>query len=151
MNGDHSLYFQKQGLEVRAIDVSHNMVDLAKQKGIDAQVMDMRNMNFPDSSFDGIWAVASLLHVPKKEAPAVVYSFDKLLDKNGVIYAVVMEGEGERVVVSEKKSDIKRFFAFWSEQEFKDLLGKHFEQINFEKRKPRASTYLHYIGRKKST
>ena len=48
------------------------MIRLCKQKGLNAQIGDLENLPFDDNSFDGIWACASLLHMPKSNLPKVL-------------------------------------------------------------------------------
>lgn len=50
--GRDSLYFQKNGLNVTAIDFSEEMVRLCRNKGLQAQVMDFYRLDFPQGSFD---------------------------------------------------------------------------------------------------
>src|SRR3989344_4666039 len=126
--GDHALFFQQQGLQVTAIDLSSAMVRLALQKGVDARVMDLENLLFPNNSFDGIWAVTSLLHVPKNSLPAVIKQLHALLRERGVLYVCVKEGVGERMVVKDGEGD--RFFAFWQREELLSLF-ENFERLVF--------------------
>ena len=50
--GRDTKFFQDQGFETVCIDLSPVMVELCKQKGLIAFVMDMGDINFPDGSFD---------------------------------------------------------------------------------------------------
>ena len=71
-SGDHSLYFKKRGLDVVSVDLSKEMINLCKEKGLNALVMDIEDLDFKDKSFDGIWAVTSLLHVQKSKLGKVI-------------------------------------------------------------------------------
>jgi SAM-dependent methyltransferase len=46
--------------------------------------------------FDGIWACASLLHVPPVELPDVMQRLHRALKPGGVLYASFKYGRGER-------------------------------------------------------
>ncbi len=46
--------------------------------------------------FDGIWACASLLHVPLADLPDVFQRLDRALKPGGVLYASWKSGQGER-------------------------------------------------------
>ncbi len=51
--GSHSLYLQKKGLEVTALDISPGAIEVCRQRGIsNAVIADIRNYN--DSKFDTI-------------------------------------------------------------------------------------------------
>ena len=49
------------------------------------------------SFYDGIWACASLLHVPESELPATIGRLWSALKHNGVLYLSFKEGNGERI------------------------------------------------------
>lgn len=52
------------GADVVAIDLSPRMVELARQRGVDAQVADVQSLPFEDGSFDVAVAAWMLYHVP---------------------------------------------------------------------------------------
>jgi len=66
-------FFQDHGLEkVVCIDVSPEMVKLCQKKGMTSYVMDFGALEFPASSFDAVYALKCLLHLPKIELPSVL-------------------------------------------------------------------------------
>ena len=63
--GDLTERFVKEvGAEVKAIDLSTRMVELARARGIDAQVADAEQLPFADGEFDCVFAGWVLYHVP---------------------------------------------------------------------------------------
>lgn len=97
-SGRDSLYFVNKGYTVYAIDPSESFCDHARQLGIENVFqMTAQEMTFEDQ-FDGIWACASLLHVPYCELPKVFKLCKKALKKDGILYASFKIGdyEGER-------------------------------------------------------
>lgn len=52
------------GASVAAIDISPRMVELARGRGVDAQLGDVQELPFPDASFDCAVAAWMLYHVP---------------------------------------------------------------------------------------
>jgi SAM-dependent methyltransferase len=63
--GDLTLRFvQELGADVKAIDISERMVELAGALGIDAQVADAEHLPFGDGEFDCVFAGWVLYHVP---------------------------------------------------------------------------------------
>ena len=52
------------GAEVTMLDVSPRMVELARERGVDARVGDVQELPFDDGSFDCAVAAWMLFHVP---------------------------------------------------------------------------------------
>ena len=57
-DGRDALYFAEQGLAVTAIDFSEEAIRRLKSENpsIHASVMDIRHLDFPDASFDAVYA-----------------------------------------------------------------------------------------------
>ena len=77
--GRDSLYFQQKGLQVVSVDLSEEMVRLCKEKGLEARCMDFYHLDFESGSFDAVFALNCLLHVPKAQLDAV-------LERTGRLY-----------------------------------------------------------------
>jgi len=150
-SGDHALYFKKQGLHVKCIDISEKMIELCKRKGLDAQVMDIENLKFDDNSFDGIWAVTSLLHVPKKKISKVIDKLSRILKPQGPFYVCVKEGTSEGMVVDGNDPTTKRFFAYWQKNEFLEIFNKHFTLVKFWRIKVKDRIFLQAFFRNKKS
>jgi len=52
------------GAEVVAVDLSQRMVDLARERGVDARLGDVQGLEFDDGGFDVVVAAWMLYHVP---------------------------------------------------------------------------------------
>ena len=121
--GRDAKYFSEQGLDVTGIDLTSNFVKMASKNVPNATFkhMDMRNLDFPENTFDGIWGCASFLHVPKKDAKNTLLGFKKILKPSGLIYLSVKQGDDEKFVEKGEYKGRTKFFAFYSETEFKNL------------------------------
>ncbi|MGO8929969.1 MAG: class I SAM-dependent methyltransferase [Limisphaerales bacterium] len=113
--GRNAAAFRSHGYRVTAIDASPAMVQLAKRSGIDARVMTFQQMTF-NEEFDGIWASASVLHVPHAEISEVLNRFARALKPQGILYVSLKEGQSERV------AEDGRFFSYFTLNEFSDSL-----------------------------
>ncbi|MFH1710942.1 MAG: class I SAM-dependent methyltransferase [Nanoarchaeota archaeon] len=146
-SGDHSDYFVKQGLNVTCIDISEEMINLCKEKKLNARVMDIENLSFDDKVFDGVWAVTSLLHVPKLNLSAVIDKLHQILRDKGILYVCVKEGKGEGLI-KDKGFDSQRFFSFWEKEELLGLFGKKFSLIESGKARLGHTDFLQFFFRK---
>lgn len=99
-SGRDSVFFANQGFEVVAIDGSQNVIDLAKQTDtrIDWQCLRFHEIAKQSwqNQFTGIWACASLLHVPFDDLPKILNDLLSCLRPTGILYASFKYGNGER-------------------------------------------------------
>jgi SAM-dependent methyltransferase len=116
-SGRDSLYFIKHGYKVMSIDASEEMVRLSsKLTGQQTLLMKFEDIDFKDE-FDGIWACASLLHVPKMEIKGVMTRLAQALKENGIFYGSFKYGEGE-----EFRGE--RLFNFYDENSLRALISE---------------------------
>ena len=95
-SGRDSKAFKDRGFVVTAIDASENMANHASQL-LEQPVNFVRLQDVAFiSEFDGIWASASLLHVPRLELDDVLLLLIRALKPNGVCFLSFKEGDGER-------------------------------------------------------
>lgn len=99
-SGRDSVFFANQGFDVTAIDGSQNLIELAKQTtpNIDWQCLTFDEIKNQDwqNQFTGIWACASLLHLPFNDLPMVINDLIRLLKPNGIFYVSFKYGDSER-------------------------------------------------------
>lgn len=97
-SGRDTKYFLSQGYHVEAIDGSLELCKLASQY----TGTKVRHMLFQELSainkYDGIWACASILHLPWSELAGVMRKMQASLKANGIIYTSFKYGtfSGER-------------------------------------------------------
>ncbi|MBI2547919.1 class I SAM-dependent methyltransferase [Candidatus Woesearchaeota archaeon] len=117
--------FLKRGFVVDGIDYSKKTIEECKKKlqgaypSVQLWVRDMRETNLPSAQYDGIWACASLLHLPKNDVARALTEWKRLLKKDGLLFVSVKEGKGE-MMLPDKIG--KRFFSFFTIDELKELL-----------------------------
>lgn len=92
--------------------------------GIDfSPKMDMRKLEFADNTFDGIWASASLLHIPKKQIGIVMSELKRVLKPEGVMFIGLKEGKGEKIETTDYC--VPRFFAYYTKKEIESILNNY--------------------------
>ena len=97
-SGRDTKYFLEAGMKVDAIDGSEEMCRIASEyTGIKVQQMLFQELDAHDQ-YDGIWACASILHLPKNDLKIVLQKMATALKKHGFIYTSFKYGEfeGER-------------------------------------------------------
>ncbi len=124
-SGRDSLYFKQHGYDIVSFDASEKLVEVGS-KLIKKPVL---RLSFDEISFekefDGVWASASLLHIPKKRILPILEKLKKSLQKNGIFYVSCKYGEGERSING-------RFFSYYNEE----TLEKIFNELGgFKKKK----------------
>ena len=95
--GRDAAIFLKLGYQVEAFDASPKLVKIAKEvSGIYVHLSTFLNYT-SELPYAGIWACASLLHVPPRNLPATLKHLGELLEPNGVMYVSFKYGEDETI------------------------------------------------------
>jgi len=118
--------FVKNGFDYTGIDASSGMLEVASKrvpKGKFIQ-MDFLKTSFPNKTFDGFWAAASFLHIPKSDLPDVLQEAKRITKTGGIGFISVKEKtEMDEGLIEEKKyGGISRYFSFYTQNEFKDTI-----------------------------
>jgi ubiquinone/menaquinone biosynthesis C-methylase UbiE len=66
--------------------------------------MDMRALGFKSESFDGIWACAAIMHVPKAQTGITLAELYRVPIRLGPMYVRVRKGDGDKLVTGEYSS-----------------------------------------------
>lgn len=95
-SGRDSKHFIEKGYTVTAFDASETMCECAsKLTGQKVRTLTFQAMDYQEC-FDGIWACASLIHVPEDELVSVIKKVIVALKPGGVLYASWKYGKGTR-------------------------------------------------------
>jgi 8-oxo-dGTP pyrophosphatase MutT (NUDIX family) len=109
--GRDLLSLAERGFWAAGVDRSAGMLRQALARGAKALVQaDARALPFASGAWDGVWACASLLHLPKSELPAALTETRRALG-HGHVCLILKCGEGE----SWRDDDWgqRRFFAYY--------------------------------------
>ena len=81
-------YFTSQEIEAIGLDGAQEFVEMAKAiTGCDVWHQNFLKLDLPDEHFDGIFANASLFHVPKSQLPRVLSELFASLKPEGVLFS----------------------------------------------------------------
>ena len=93
--GRDSAFFIEKGFAPLSVDGSPEMAALAARRlGRTVPVMEFSDLAF-EAAFDGIWAQASLQHVPRSALPGILDRLYRALLPSGILYASFRAGAGE--------------------------------------------------------
>lgn len=85
-SGRDSLHFLRLGFQVTAFDLSPSMVESAGTlTGLQVHQLSFQEISW-ENQFDGIWANASLLHVPRQEMREVFSRLHRALGPEGILF-----------------------------------------------------------------
>jgi ubiquinone/menaquinone biosynthesis C-methylase UbiE len=144
-HGINSNYMRSKGFKVTGIDLSDEMIRLARARylGIEFDVADMRKMVFDDAHFDGLFISFSLIHLPKIDVLGTLRLFNKLLKKNGIIYVSVQLGKSKEIYQeSPLLPDQKLFLNIFSKPEIIHLIEEAgFRIFKMHRRPPRRNEH----------
>lgn len=93
--GQDSAYMLSQGFDVTPTDGSAELARQAEVRiGQPVRIMLFQELD-AECAFDGVWAHASLLHVPRSELPDIFARIHRALKTGGLLHANFKAGEAE--------------------------------------------------------
>lgn len=125
------------GYEYVGTDISTGLIEVAKRENPNAVFLaqSVYDLDFPEGTrFDGFWASAVLLHIPKTKIDVALQCIKKFMRDGAIGFISLKQGTGERL------EEDKRFFAHYSEEEFIKVLQRN----NFEV----VQTAMHPMSKK---
>jgi SAM-dependent methyltransferase len=112
---------------------------------------DLRQLPFHAMSFDGLWAAASLMHLPKPEARRILADLCKLVRPGGLFAATVTYGMKSRLVTDGWVPG--RYFARWKKDELARAVrraGWTILELNVVANRERKGRWLNLLAQKQS-
>jgi len=119
---------EKRGISVRRTDVSKGFVELLREGGFKADLLDPLTDDItdpldPDRPYDGVWACACLIHVERQDFPTVLRRLAEATRTGGRLHASVRDGDGESVSTYGSAAVPRRYVeTFWRESALRSAL-----------------------------
>ena len=131
-NGRDCKYINQKGFKVKGIDLSKEMLVIAKKMvpKVDFEVMDITNITYSDNSYDGIISNCSFFHIPVEELSKTLNSFSKILKPNGKLLLILQEGLGEAMIEEPFRKGVYIYINYFSVKQISELLLKHGFEID---------------------
>jgi SAM-dependent methyltransferase len=145
-SGRDALLLRELGFDVVCQDGSKSMVDITTQLGFESHLADFSQLDFPEASFDGIWAYTSLIHVSKDDARQVIQKLRTLLKPKGVFAIGVIEGKDDGMVERKTMPGAVRYFKNYTKQELKQMIEPlGFTHLYERGYRPHTSIYINQL------
>jgi len=87
--------FEELGHVAIGLEGSARFVGMAKERGYRVWEQDFLKLNLPENRFDGVFANASLFHVPSQELPRILLELRATLKPGGVLFSSNPRGQNE--------------------------------------------------------
>ena len=156
--GRDAVVFVKNKFDYLGIDASERMLKVAKERVKKGKFrkMDFYKLKFPANSFDGTWAAASLLHIPKNRIRDVLKQIKRILKSGGISLISLKEKRDfeEGFVPYERNPGTFRYWSYYTQKEFEGILKSvGFKIIKFMKHKEKekdgsTTIWLCFFARK---
>ncbi len=144
------------GARVTGIDFSAGMIAIAKRQCSDAEFMVVDGFDVPTlgKKFDGIFAQAVLLHIPKNRAIEFLGALQQGLRSGGLLYLAVKEPRADQrqeqvVEESDYGYDYARFFSYFTEKEILDYAKKlGLQTVDCHVTADSDTRWIEFVGRR---
>lgn len=143
--GNLTKYIKDKGFKVLGIDLSNNMLKIAKQRfpDIDFQIMDITNIKLPKHSFDALFVAYSLFHIQPSKIEDTMKGFVEILKTNGKIMLILQEGQGETIIDEPFNPTEKMYINYFTKDSIVNLLEKfNFKILHLHTRNANSSMEL---------
>lgn len=146
--GRDTAHFTGRGFWTVGLDLSRGMLLEAMRRAPGMYLEgDMASLPFKPDTFDAVWMNASLLHLPRDLAPAVLSGVNQTLKPGGAVYLSLKMGRGEEWETREGE----RFFTYYQPDEVTALLGETGFEITRQWQEPaKKITWLNVLGNSSS-
>jgi ubiquinone/menaquinone biosynthesis C-methylase UbiE len=114
------------GLDVVGVDLSPVCIELAAKENLslDLRVMDAGDLEFEDSSLDGLVAYYLLHYLPQHSWQQILAGFARVLRPGGRLLIVMKNGEGEGWIRDPLGGELDTFWAACPAEELEHLLHR---------------------------
>jgi SAM-dependent methyltransferase len=137
------------GLDAIALDRSRGMLQVARDEVAALRIQaDMRHLPLSAQCVAGVWASASLLHLPRADFEPALAGIRRVLMPSGALFASLKCGSGAGWDTARYGADAPRWFTYWSESELDAVLcSAGFEIIEAESLDFAAQRWLIRVAR----
>ncbi|MFB6115643.1 MAG: class I SAM-dependent methyltransferase [Candidatus Nanohalobium sp.] len=129
--GRDTEYLTEKGLKATGIDLAEGMIEHAREnKKGEYRLMDVRNLDFEENKFEGVWCNTLIHFFPPEEMPEIIDELKRVLKPEGVPYISFKIGEGT-FIRERYGSEVKQYLI--PEEKARNMLkerGLEIEEVN---------------------
>jgi SAM-dependent methyltransferase len=116
---------------VTCVDLSPELVEACRQKGLNAHVRDALNLGFEPAAFDAVYTVNCLLHVPRRNLAAALAEIWRVVKPGGLVYLGLWGGVDSEHIWDGDTYEPKRFFSFHTNEALRAAVRRYFTELAF--------------------
>ena len=152
------LLTKKPDFKIDAIDVSPNMIKLAKENNPAANfsVLDCREIGKISKKYDGIVCGFCMPYLSKADVGKLISDSTNLLNRGGILYFSAIEDDYNKSTFESSSDGQHKMFIFYHEERYLQhyLLKNDFEivtvkRIKYPKAATETATHIIFVARKK--
>jgi SAM-dependent methyltransferase len=143
----------QRGYRVVGLDRTSSLLSAGRRRHRSLLLVraDFRQLPFHAMSFDGLWAAASLMHLPKPVARRILTDLSRLVRPGGLFAATVTYGMKSRIVTDGWVPG--RYFARWKKDELARAVrraGWSILELKIVTNRERKGRWLNLLAQKQS-
>jgi SAM-dependent methyltransferase len=149
--GQDAREIRRAGFRVIGLDLNRALLYYARRRSPRLTLVqaDIRHLPYAAGAFDGVWAAASLIHLPKASVQASLRSLAMLTNPGGLFAATFIHGRRSGILQSGWIQG--RFISRWHKQELATALnrtGWDIVQLKTVSGQERKGRWLNLIARR---
>jgi len=123
------LLTKREDLKIIGIDISKNMIELAKKNNPTAEfeIMDCRKIDRLTKKFDAIISGFCIPYLSHKDCIKLISDCENLLNDAGILYLSFVEGDYDKSNFITGSSGDRAYFYYYTTEFFIDILKNDFE------------------------
>jgi len=141
--GADAAFFAARGFDVACVDLSPQMVERCRARGLVAHVMDVADLRLPPNSFGAVYAMNCLVHVPTAKLRGVLEGISRVIEPGGLFYLGLYGGREFEGMWDDDDFEPKRFFCHHTDEDLRSRVAELFTLESF-RRIPHGWNGLHF-------
>jgi SAM-dependent methyltransferase len=131
--GRDSRFFVDHGLNPVPVDLSFEMVRTCRSNGLNSAQMDTYDLGFADNTFDCVWSLNVLLHVPKTDIEKVWREIHRVMRPGAIFFLGVYGGIDHEGIYENDWNRPRRFFSRFTDADIQERIQNVFHLVTFER------------------